>query len=55
MFASPLAGGRLLLNTQLPAIQALVHEADQAVVTTQVAGTFIKTLGSDFCEHMWTG
>ncbi|KAI4264821.1 MAG: hypothetical protein L6R42_000090 [Xanthoria sp. 1 TBL-2021] len=43
MFVSPLAGG-LLLNTQLPAFQAPVSEADQGAATG--CWNFIKTLGS---------
>ncbi len=43
MFTSPLGGG-LLLNTQLPAFQAPVPEADQAAATG--CWNFIKTLGS---------
>ena len=43
MFTSPLGGG-LLLNTQLPAFQAPMPEADQAAVTG--CWNFIKTLGS---------
>lgn len=43
MFTSPLGGG-LLLNTQLPAFQAPVPEADQAAATG--SWNFIKTLGS---------
>ena len=43
MFTSPLGGG-LLLNTQLPAFQAPVPEADQATATA--CWNFIKTLGS---------
>ena len=43
MFTSPLGAG-LLLNTQLPAFQAPVPEADQAIATG--CWNFIKTLGS---------
>ena len=42
MFTSPLGGG-LLLNTQLPAFQAPVSEADQATATG--CWNFIRTLG----------